>query len=133
MSAAAPLILVADDDTDIVALVRLRLERAGYEVDTACDGIEALEAVDRRVPDLAVIDVMMPRMDGHEVVRALRARPETAKMPILVLTAAVHDRVAEASAEAGADVHMRKPFSPRELVARVDELLARDAPAEQSA
>jgi len=119
------LVLVADDDVDILALVKLRLERAGYEVQTAHDGIEAIEAIDLRMPDLAVIDVMMPRMDGHEVVRTLRTRPDTARLPILILTAAVHDRVAQASSDAGADAHMRKPFSPRELVEKIDSLLAR--------
>ncbi|MCW2966262.1 MAG: response regulator receiver protein [Solirubrobacteraceae bacterium] len=123
--ARRPLVLVADDDEDILALVGLRLERAGYDVVTAKDGIEALEAVGERAPDVAVVDVMMPRMDGHELVRRLRARPDTGSIPILVLTAAVHDRVADASADAGADAHMRKPFSPRELVARLDELLGR--------
>lgn len=120
----SPVVLVADDDEDILTLVGLRLERAGYEVLTAKDGVEALEIVEQRTPDVAVVDVMMPRMDGHELVRRLRARPETATLPILVLTAAVHDRVAEASAEAGADAHMRKPFSPKDLVARLGELLA---------
>ena len=122
---SAPVVLVADDDEDILALVGLRLERAGYEVITAKDGIEALEAIDGRTPDVAVVDVMMPRMDGHELVRRLRAAPETASLPILVLTAAVHDRVAEASAAAGADAHMRKPFSPRDLVGKLDEMLGR--------
>jgi CheY-like chemotaxis protein len=125
VSAERPLVLVADDDEDILTLVGLRLERAGYEVMTAKDGVDALEQAERRTPDVAVVDVMMPRMDGHELVRRLRARAETAAIPILVLTAAVHDRVAEASAAAGADVHVRKPFSPRELVARLDELLGR--------
>jgi len=121
----SPLVLVADDDEDILALVGLRLERAGYEVLTAKDGIEALEVVEQRTPEIAVVDVMMPRMDGHELVRRLRARPETASMPILILTAAVHDRVAEASAAAGADAQMRKPFSPRDLVTKLDEMLGR--------
>jgi CheY-like chemotaxis protein len=123
--AARPVVLVADDDEDILALVGLRLERAGYEVLAARDGVEALEAVDTRTPDIAVVDVMMPRMDGHELVRRLRARAATRSIPILVLTAVVHDRVADASAAAGADAHMRKPFSPRELVARLDELVGR--------
>jgi CheY-like chemotaxis protein len=123
--AQRPLVLVADDDDDILALVGLRLQRAGYDVVTARDGIEAIETLEHGIPALAVVDVMMPRMDGHELVRALRARPDTAAIPILVLTAAVQDRVAEASDEAGADVHMRKPFSPRDLVQRVDALLGR--------
>lgn len=125
MTEARPVVLVADDDEDILSLLGLRLERAGYDVVTAKDGIDALEAVERRTPDVAIVDVMMPRMDGHELIRRLRARPETASIPILVLTAAVQDRIAEASAEAGADAHMRKPFSPRELVAQLDELLGR--------
>lgn len=120
----SPVVLVADDDEDILSLLGLRLRRAGYEVLTARDGVEALEAVERATPDIAVVDVMMPRMDGHELVRRLRERPETAAIPILVLTAAVHDRVAQASAAAGADAHMRKPFSPRELVDRLEQLRA---------
>lgn len=125
MTEARPVVLVADDDEDILSLLGLRLERAGYDVVTAKDGIDALEAVEGRTPDIAIVDVMMPRMDGHELIRRLRARPETESIPILVLTAAVQDRVAAASAAAGADAHMRKPFSPRELVARLDELLGR--------
>jgi DNA-binding response OmpR family regulator len=121
----SPLVLVADDDVDILSLVGLRLERAGYEVVTAKDGIEALEVVESRTPDIAVVDVMMPRMDGHELVRRLREREDTRELPILILTAAVHDRIAQASEEAGADAQMRKPFSPRELVARLDEMLGR--------
>jgi CheY-like chemotaxis protein len=117
-------VLVADDDEDILTLVGVRLERAGYDVMTAKDGVEALEVVEGRTPDVAVVDVMMPRMDGHELVRRLRERPETAAIPILVLTAAVQDRVAEASAEAGADAHMRKPFSARDLVAKLEEMLS---------
>jgi DNA-binding response OmpR family regulator len=124
MSAGAPrpLVLVADDDEDILALLSVRLERAGYEVLTARDGLDAIAG---RRPDVAVIDVTMPRMDGHELVRRLRASPETAALPILVLTAAVHDHVADASAAAGADAQMHKPFSPRELVAEVGALLER--------
>jgi CheY-like chemotaxis protein len=117
-----PVALVADDDADILELLGLRLERAGYEVIAAHDGVEALAAAEAHAIDVAVIDVMMPGIDGHEVVRRLRARPETATIPILVLTAAAQERVAEASAEAGADAHMRKPFSPKELVARLEEL-----------
>ena len=120
---ARPVVLVADDDEDILTLVGLRLERAGYEVIRARDGVEALELIDGREDlDVAVVDVMMPRMDGHELVRELRRMPAFAELPILVLTAAVHDRVADESAAAGADAHMRKPFSPKDLVARLAEL-----------
>ena len=121
----SPVVLVADDDPDILLLVGLRLERAGYEVVTAKDGVAALEAIDGLTPDIAVVDVMMPRMDGHELVRRLREREDTRELPILVLTAAVHDRVAAESAAAGANAHMRKPFSPRELVTKLDEMLGR--------
>ena len=117
-----PVVLVADDDDDILALVGLRLERAGYEVVTARDGLEALAAAEAQPIDMAVVDVMMPGMDGHELVRRLRARPETAEIPILVLTAAAQEHVAEESMAAGASAHMRKPFSPKELVARLEEL-----------
>ncbi|HVW19272.1 MAG TPA: response regulator, partial [Solirubrobacteraceae bacterium] len=97
-----PLVLVADDDRDILELLGTRLARAGYEVVTAADGFEALDAVRLRPPDLAIVDVTMPRMDGHQLVRELRARPATAALPILVLTAAVDERVAAESADAGA-------------------------------
>ena len=117
-----PVVLVADDDEDILDLLRLRLDRAGYDVLLAHDGHEALAVAEAQPIDVAVIDVMMPGLDGHEVVRRLRARPETAGIPIVVLTAAAQERVAQDSAEAGADAHMRKPFSPRELVARLEEL-----------
>ena len=119
---SAPVVLVADDDEDILALVGLRLERAGYEVVTAHNGLQALEIAERQPIDVAVIDVMMPGIDGHEVVRRLRARPETASIPILVLTAAAQEHVAEQSSEAGANAHMRKPFSPKDLVVRLEEL-----------
>lgn len=122
MSPHRPVVLVADDDVDILHLVGLRLERAGYDVIRAKDGVEALALIEGRSLDIAVVDVMMPRMDGHELVRRLRARPDTADLPILILTAAVHDRVAEESVLAGADAHMRKPFSPKDLVERLDEM-----------
>jgi len=115
-----PIVLVADDDEDILALVRMSLERSELHVFGARDGEEALALAEEHAPDLAIVDISMPRMDGHELTRRLRARPETATIPVLVLTAAMHiDRVE------GADALLRKPFSPRALVARVDELLGR--------
>ena len=117
------LVLVADDDPDIVALVRIRLERGGHEVIAARDGEEAWELVQQRVPDIAVLDVMMPRLDGLALTARLRAHAPTAALPILVVSAAVQDTDRQAALDAGADAHVRKPFSPKALAARVDELL----------
>lgn len=117
------LVLVADDDPDIVALVTIRLERAGHEVLPARDGEEAWTLVQERVPDIAVLDVTMPRVDGLELTRRLRAHPPTADLPILVVSAAVQDSDRRAALAAGADEHVRKPFSPKALAARVDALL----------
>lgn len=120
---SAPLVLVADDDPDIVALVRVGLERVGIEVMSAPDGHVALGLAERRTPDAAVLDVMMPRIDGLELTRRLRASEATRRMPILILTAAVQESAVEAAVEAGANGHMAKPFSPRALATRVEALL----------
>jgi DNA-binding response OmpR family regulator len=120
-----PLILVADDDPDILTLVTVRLERAGYAVVTARDGEEAVQvALDRR-PDLAVLDVMMPRADGYEATRRLRGHSETSRMPIILLTARVQEEDIARGIEAGADDYVTKPFSPQELGARVHSALGR--------
>jgi len=87
---AKPVVLVADDDRDILELVAFRLERAGYDVVTANDGAEALELAEDRGPDLAVLDVMMPRLDGHEVTRRQRARYATAPIPVILLGLSRH-------------------------------------------
>ena len=84
-----PVVLVADDDPDILALVRFRLEREGYDVVSAADGQAALELALDHTPDLAVLDVMMPRLDGYEVTRRLREHEATKGMPIILLTARV--------------------------------------------
>jgi len=124
VSATRPLVLVADDDADIVVLVRLGLERAGMEVAAAADGRAALLLAQARTPDAAVLDVMMPRVDGLEVTRQLRATAATATIPILILSAAVQDAHVALARTAGADEHMAKPFSPRVLAQRVAALLA---------
>ena len=121
----SPLILVADDDPDIVALVRVGLERAGMEVMSAPDGRAALALAERRTPDAAVLDVMMPRIDGLELTRRLRAHEPTRAMPILILTAAVQDAAIDAAGEAGANGHMAKPFSPKALAEVLQDLLDR--------
>lgn len=120
-----PLILIADDDPDILALVSFRLERAGYEVVQARNGEEAVQVALARRPDLAVIDVMMPRIDGYETTRQLRQQEETSRMPIILLTARVQEEDIARGFDAGADDYVRKPFSPQELGSRVQAALGR--------
>ena len=120
-----PLILIADDDPDILALVSFRLERAGYEVVQARNGEEAVQVALARRPDLAVIDVMMPRIDGYEATRQLRQYEETRRMPIILLTARVQEEDIARGFDAGADDYVKKPFSPQELGSRVQAVLGR--------
>ena len=118
-----PVVLVADDDPDILALVRFRLERDGYEVLSAPDGETALDLALARTPDLALLDVMMPRLDGYEVTRRLRRHGPTTAIPIILLTARVQDPDVALGIEAGADDYVTKPFSPQALGARVQAAL----------
>jgi DNA-binding response OmpR family regulator len=123
--AAKPLVLVADDDRDILELVAFRLVRAGYDVMTANDGAEALDLASKRVPALAVLDVMMPRLDGYEVTRRMRASAATERVPVILLTARVQDQDVQRGLDAGADDYLKKPFSPQDLRARVEAVLDR--------
>lgn len=118
-------ILVADDDQDILELVAFRLERAGYEVLTAGDGEQALASAREHRPALAVLDVMMPKLTGYDVVKAMRAEEGTSRIPVILLTARVQEADVSRGFEAGADDYIRKPFSPQELRARVEAILGR--------
>jgi DNA-binding response OmpR family regulator len=120
-----PVVLAADDDEDILELVAFRLERSGYTVLRARDGEEALRVALEAKPDLAVLDVMMPKLDGFELTRRLRADDATSRMPIILLTARAQDADVQAGFDAGADDYLRKPFSPQELRARVQAILGR--------
>jgi DNA-binding response OmpR family regulator len=120
-----PLVLVADDEEDIRALVAFRLERAGYEVITAADGEEALTLAKTRLPDLAVLDMMMPKATGLEVTRILRAQDTTKDIPVILLTARAQEADVASGFEAGADDYVKKPFSPMDLQLRVQALLER--------
>jgi DNA-binding response OmpR family regulator len=120
-----PLVLVADDDPDILALVRFRLESGGYDVVAANDGEEALRLAVVRAPDLAVLDVMMPKLDGYEVTTRLRQNEGTRTMPVILLTARVQEADIARGFEVGADDYVKKPFSPQELGARVQAILGR--------
>jgi DNA-binding response OmpR family regulator len=120
------LILVADDEEDVLALIRFRLEEAGYEVVTAADGDAALRLAKELKPDLAVIDVMMPGKDGYEVTQGMRASAETSRVPVILLTARVQEADVNRGFEVGADEYIRKPFSAGHLRSRVQAMLARD-------
>jgi DNA-binding response OmpR family regulator len=116
-------ILAADDDEDILELVCLTLEQAGHETLRANDGEEALRLALRHRPDACVLDVVMPVRTGLQVVDALRGNPDTAGIPILLLTATVNEKNLPPGIDKDAEGYMRKPFSPRELQARVATLL----------
>jgi DNA-binding response OmpR family regulator len=120
-----PVVLVADDDHDILALVSFRLERAGYDVVAAQDGEEALRLAVEHAPDLAILDVMMPKLDGYEVTTRLRQNDSTRRIPVILLTARVQEADIARGFEAGADDYVKKPFSPQELGARVQAILGR--------
>jgi DNA-binding response OmpR family regulator len=118
------LILIADDDPDVLELLRFRLAQEGYETATATDGEEALALVRDRTPDACILDVRMPKLDGLSVVRAMREDDRSARIPVLLLTASVADRNVARGLEAGANDYMAKPFAHNELKKRVAALLA---------
>src|SRR6187399_1393203 len=120
-------VLIVDDDPDIVRLVRYNLSHSGYEVQSAGTGREALELVQKQPPDLVVLDVMLPDVDGLEVCRTLRQQPSSRRIPILMLTARGEEIDRVVGFELGADDYVSKPFSPRELVLRVKSILRRSA------
>ncbi|GAB2588118.1 hypothetical protein Aab01nite_49200 [Paractinoplanes abujensis] len=118
-------VLVADDDADIRDLVAFKLEQAGFEVIAVEDGQTAIEQARSRQPTLAVLDVSMPGLSGIDVCRMLRADQATAGILIIMLTARVQEQDVEGGFSAGADDYVTKPFSPRELVSRIQALLSR--------
>jgi DNA-binding response OmpR family regulator len=117
------LVLVVDDQRDILGLIRLRLEQAGYEVSTATNGERALELVKSLRPNLVVLDVMLPVIDGREVTRRIRADARTAGIPVLLVSASVHEDEVQEGLDAGADDYLPKPFTADVLRERVQALL----------
>ncbi len=122
-------VLVVDDEPEIVRLLRSYLERDGYRVVTASNGEEALYAARRERPDLVVLDILMPRMDGLEFTRRVRREQD---VPIIMLTARAEETDRIVGLEMGADDYVTKPFSPREVVARVRAVLRRALPASEA-
>ncbi len=117
------LILIVDDEEDIVELVKIALAREGYDVVTAATGEHAVELAQARQPDLAILDLMLPGIDGFEVCRILKSNPRTEQMPVIMLTARSEDSDIIAGLELGADDYVTKPFNLRVLVARVRRVL----------
>ncbi|MCU0317474.1 MAG: response regulator [Fimbriimonadaceae bacterium] len=115
-------ILVCDDERHIVRLIQVNLERQGYKVVTAYDGKDGLEKVKAEKPDLVVLDVMMPYMDGFEVLKALRRDPATEALPVIMLTAKAQDKDVFEGYHYGADMYLTKPFNPMELMSFVKRI-----------
>jgi CheY-like chemotaxis protein len=118
------LVLIADDDPDILGLVSLRLKKDGYEVVTAENGREAIDALREHRPALAIVDMRMPEMDGLELIRQIRRDEQSGDIKVIALSARVREANVAAALEAGADDYVEKPFSPKKLVELVDAKLA---------
>ena len=117
-------VLVVDDDPVIVRLLEVNFEMEGFAVRTAADGLEGLESAKARPPDVIVSDVMMPRMDGLQLVNELKADPATASIPVILLSAKAQADDVRAGIEAGADDYVTKPFEPLDLLDRVVKLIS---------
>ncbi|MGH7681618.1 MAG: response regulator [Candidatus Eiseniibacteriota bacterium] len=120
-------ILVVDDEIYIVHILDFSLGMEGYEVITALDGEQALEKLKSDRPDLIVLDIMMPKLDGYEVCKAIKSDPETRQIPVILLSAKGRNVDQKLGFDVGADDYITKPFSPRKLVERINQLLGQAA------
>jgi len=116
--------MAVDDERHIVRLIQVNLERSGYQVITAFDGPDALKKVESEKPDLIVLDVMMPKMDGFEVLKRLQANPETREIPVIMLTAKAQDADVFRGWASGVSAYLTKPFNPLELITFVKRILS---------
>jgi two-component system, OmpR family, phosphate regulon response regulator PhoB len=123
-----PLVLIVEDQEALVTMLRYNLETSGFRVNTAGDGEEALVATEEEVPDLILLDWMLPLTSGIEVCRQLRSKPETRRTPIIMLTARGEEADKLRGLDSGCDDYITKPFSPAELIARVNAVLRRSKP-----
>jgi len=117
-------ILVVDDEEDIVALVRMRLEAGGYEVLVASDGQQALDTAKKEMPNLIILDLMLPKIDGYKVCRMLKFDERYKKIPIILFTARSQSSDKDLGMEVGADVYLTKPFDPKVLLDSIKRLLS---------
>lgn len=118
-------ILIAEDERDIRELVTFTLNFAGYEVVAASNGEEAIQLVEREMPDLVILDVRMPRMTGYEACTLIKNNPKTAHIPVVFLSAKGQEAEIQTGLQAGADEYLLKPFAPDQLIAHVQRMLAR--------
>jgi two-component system, OmpR family, phosphate regulon response regulator PhoB len=126
-------VLIVDDESDLASLVEFNLQQAGLETSIALTGDQALKLAKARVPDVVLLDLMLPDISGKEVCRRLRAEPKTREVPIVMLTARGEELDRVEGFEVGADDYVTKPFSPRELVLRIKAILRRAAPVDSGA
>lgn len=120
-------ILIIDDEEDIVEILRYNLEKEGFEVETALNGVDGIEKAKKKIPDLIILDVMMPQMDGIEVCETIRSTPGFESTLICFLTARAEDYSQIAGLDAGADDYISKPVKPRVLISRINAMLRRKA------
>jgi DNA-binding response OmpR family regulator len=116
-------ILIVDDEEDLRKMLRFRLESVGYEVDEAIDGQEGLDKARSCIPDLMILDLMLPKLDGYKVCRMLKFDERYKHMPIIMFTARAQKRDEQLSREMGADAYITKPFEPHLLLEKIKELL----------
>lgn len=128
----AKLIYIVEDERDIADLVEHYLKKDGFRSETISDGQRALERIRRQPPDLLVLDLMLPGMDGLELCRVLRSEPATKRLPIIMLTAKAEETDKIVGLEMGADDYLTKPFSPKELMARIRAVFRRNQPPEEA-
>ncbi|HET9687388.1 MAG TPA: response regulator [Pseudolabrys sp.] len=125
-----PSVLIVDDEPNIVLSLQFLMKKNGFEVRTAKDGEEAMAEISRAAPDLVLLDVMMPKIDGFSICKQIRANPEWKDMRIIMLTARGRDVEREKGLALGADDYITKPFSTKDAIARVEAMLGRPRKAE---
>lgn len=116
-------ILIVDDEADIIEVMKVRLERQDYKVVTASDGEEALEKVSHEKPDLIILDLILPKIDGYEVYRRLKSDKEYRRIPVILTTARIQELDQELGREVSADAYLRKPIDQQILLKKIQELL----------
>ena len=119
-------ILVVDDETDLLSMVEMRLTANGYEVITAQDGQEGLDKAKSEKPDLMILDLMLPKMDGYKVCALLKKDARYSKTPIILFTARAQEDDKQLGSEVGADAYITKPFDPDTLLVKIEELLRKE-------